>query len=208
VDDVAENREVLAEMLTGLGCGVRLAGDGPECLAQVGSESPDIVFLDIRMPGMDGLEVARRMVTGARAAGVSRPRLVAVSASALAHERNRFAESDFDAFLAKPFRFEELCDCLLRLLPIRFRYGEAVSEEAADGDEAVGRGLVLPEALRSRIRRAAERYSATHLEEALTELAGCGAEEARWAGVLRRWLAAGRFEDIASASGGGGRFGE
>ena len=61
VDDVRENRDVLSQMLAGLGCEVATAETGEQALELAASTRPDIVFLDIRLPGMDGLEVARRI---------------------------------------------------------------------------------------------------------------------------------------------------
>ena len=205
VDDEPLARRRLASLLSGV-AGVEVVGeaaDGQLALAAVDRHGPDLVLLDIRMPGIDGLEVARRITAGALESGGARPRLVAVSASALVHERRRYTEADFDAFLAKPVRFEELCACLARLLPVRFRYGEVKVPEPVGGGDPLPAMLDLPAELRSRLRRAADRYSATHLEEALAELAARGAEEARAAGILRQRLAEGRFEDIAAAFGAG-----
>ncbi|MBL9137075.1 MAG: response regulator [Verrucomicrobiales bacterium] len=201
VDDVAQNREVLSDLLHSLGCCVRTAEDGPRALEQIRAERPDIVFLDIRMPGMDGVEVARRI---ALEAGPSRPRIIAVSASALAHERCGYAKLGFDAFLAKPFRVDELCDCLGRWLGVGFRNTEPPAADAGSEPTVVLRDFGLPEALRERIRRAAERYSATHLEEALAELAERGDAERQAAAILRRWVHQGRFDAVVVAADFGG----
>src|SRR5262249_6330670 len=56
VDDVPQSREVLAHLLAGIDCKVRAAENGPQALEFIRAGRPDIVFMDIRMPGMEGPE--------------------------------------------------------------------------------------------------------------------------------------------------------
>ncbi len=194
VDDVAENREVLSEMLRGLDCSVETAEDGTQALARLRAGGIDIAYLDIRMPGMDGFEVARRIRTESP---TPRPRLVAFSASVLAHEQERCVESGFDGFLAKPFHLTELCDGLRHHLGVRFRHAEPLEIPADVPPDPTSRDLPLSGPLRDRIRVAAERHSVTQLEEALTEWTTGGGPGTRGAEVMRRWLDQGRFDEIA-----------
>jgi CheY-like chemotaxis protein len=77
VDDVAENRELLRQMLESIGCQVRVASSGEEALGKLREIMPDIVFLDIRMPGMDGIQTAQAMraVAASQEAGLGRAEL-------------------------------------------------------------------------------------------------------------------------------------
>src|SRR5690606_25005345 len=81
VDDVAINRNVLRELLAPIGFEITEAASGADALAIVPQIQPDLVLLDLRMPGMDGFELARRLRTGHRAAqaagGALRPDLQA-----------------------------------------------------------------------------------------------------------------------------------
>src|SRR5229473_1217620 len=61
VDDSAANRELIEACLADVECRVRLAGDGPSALAAIESSAPDLVLLDVQMPGMDGYTVCRRI---------------------------------------------------------------------------------------------------------------------------------------------------
>ena len=60
-EDHADSREVLRQFLESLGAEVLLAGDGIEALGILEARAPDIVLADIRMPQMDGLQLAQRM---------------------------------------------------------------------------------------------------------------------------------------------------
>src|SRR5258706_16097902 len=64
VDDGLANRELVQAYLSGLDCEVRLASDGVSALEQIQQEPPDLVLLDVQMPGMDGYEVCRRIKAG------------------------------------------------------------------------------------------------------------------------------------------------
>src|SRR6185436_8918197 len=121
VDDVLQNREVLSQMLGGIGCDVRLAEDGAQALEAIRAERPDVVFMDIRMPELGGPEVARRVF---EEFGRCQMKLVAISASVFEHEQQGYLAAGFDAFIGKPFRFEEVYDCLQRLLHVQFSYAE------------------------------------------------------------------------------------
>ncbi|HYP17939.1 MAG TPA: ATP-binding protein, partial [Opitutus sp.] len=102
VDDVAVNRSVLAELLTPLGFEVADAASGDEALRQIPTVRPDVVFLDLRMPGMDGFELARRLrVVSAKGARLV---LIAMSASVLSFNRDQALAAGCDDFLPKPFR--------------------------------------------------------------------------------------------------------
>ena len=129
-DDVVENRDVLNWLLEDLGAEVTLAEDGEEALLKLRTETFDIAFMDIRMPKMTGFQVVENLLSEA---DIKRAKLVAVSASVLVHEQRLYEEAGFDAFVPKPFRFEELVDCLKAQLGVGFEYEE---EEELDSNQA------------------------------------------------------------------------
>ena len=99
VDDHRAAAEALAVLLELYGCAVRVAWDGPAALAAVADERPDVVFLDIGMPLMDGWEVARRI----RAAVLEpQPVIVAVTGYGSDDDRRQSAAAGFDRHLVKP----------------------------------------------------------------------------------------------------------
>ncbi len=114
-EDNPMNREVARRMLESLGCGADFAEDGLAAVAREASAEFDVVFLDLHMPGFDGLEVARRI--RGRAGSGRRPRLIALTASALQGDREASAAAGMEGFLAKPLRMEELRDVLDGIVP-------------------------------------------------------------------------------------------
>ena len=165
-DDVAENREILAQMLGSLGVEVVLTDDGEQALAALRQSDFDIAMIDIRMPGLDGLQVLQRFREDQ---GDSPIKMVAISASVLDHERQDFLHAGFDAFIGKPFRFEELCRCLAELLAVEFARGreEPAGAIGAKGDWG---DVELSAALIARLREAAELYRLTELEGCFREI--------------------------------------
>ena len=175
VDDVATNREILAQILERLGARVREADSGEAALVAVRQERPDLVFMDIRMAGMDGVEALRRL----RAEHGALP-IAAISASVMQHQRQEFLQVGFDAFLEKPFRLEDLYACLEQVLGVQY---ETTSSSAA-APAVDFAGMPLPVALRAELRRAAEMHNVTALEGGLAQLAGLGAREGQLADRL------------------------
>ena len=103
VDDERPLRDVLRRALTLGGYEVRLAEDGLEGLAEVNNGAPDAVVLDIGMPGIDGLEVCRRL----RAQGNRVPILLLTARDAVA-DRIDGLDAGADDYLVKPFDVDEL----------------------------------------------------------------------------------------------------
>jgi signal transduction histidine kinase/DNA-binding response OmpR family regulator len=193
VDDVAENRDVLAQMLAEIGCcDVLIADDGPKGVDLALLERPDIVFMDIRMPIMDGLAAVGeiRKNIGARTAslsssdglenGAASMKFVCLTASALAHEQERYLAAGFDDFIAKPFRFERICECLTRLLNVAFEEGPC-----AEGKSEVTSTATLPSDLRTKLREAAALYNLTAVNLCLNELEKLGPDQRQLSEHLR-----------------------
>ncbi len=177
-DDNQENRDVLSKILLDIGCEVLLAEDGGQAVEMVREHRPDIVFMDIRMPVMNGLEAAQQIWTFF---GRTSLRIVAVSASALKHEQQTYLEAGFDGFIAKPFRFEQICECLENLLAVEYETDKV--EETQPTEEVLD--VSLPEELLMRLKSSAELYRVTELESHLPELEELGAEGSRLAERLR-----------------------
>jgi two-component system response regulator MprA len=103
VDDDAPIRRMLERTLVAEGYDVAAVADGGAALAQVERSLPDLIVLDVAMPGMDGLAVMRRL----RAKGLPVPILLLTARDALA-ERVAGLDAGADDYLVKPFEVEEL----------------------------------------------------------------------------------------------------
>ena len=105
VEDNADSLEMLCSMLKLAGATCHSAGDGRSALALVDKVSPDVVILDVGLPHLDGLEVARRIRSNPRHAGV---RLIALTGYGLASDRQATAKAGFDHHLVKPVQPADL----------------------------------------------------------------------------------------------------
>ena len=180
VDDVVENREVLGGMLSAIGVDERGAGSGSEAVEKVRESLPDLIFMDIHMSGMDGVEAMGRIW---EEHGRESVKIVGCSASVMAHERQSYLEAGFDAFIGKPFRREQVYACLADLLGVEYEYEHPSSTPETPVPDL--QGIVLPEDLFVHLEEAARLYSVTELEEYLDEVHGLGAEGQRLADHLR-----------------------
>jgi signal transduction histidine kinase/HAMP domain-containing protein/ActR/RegA family two-component response regulator len=109
VDDNVDASETLQEILEQWGHSVQMAHDGPTAIDLALTEEPDIILLDIGLPGMDGYEVARRLRQPGVLPGVL---LVALTGYAQAEDRRRSREAGFDEHLVKPVDLATLHDLL------------------------------------------------------------------------------------------------
>lgn len=128
VDDRAVSRLLLIKLLAPLGFEVREAANGQEALAVWADWQPHLIWLDMRMPVMDGHEAARQIK---HAAGESAPVIIALTASAFQEERESILAEGFADFLRKPFREDEIFERLTRHLGVRFVYADEAAAVAA-----------------------------------------------------------------------------
>jgi PAS domain S-box-containing protein len=112
VDDNQDAAISLATLLRLQGHEVRIAHDGASALAMVATYRPDMIFLDIGMPGMDGYEVARRL---RREPGLESVVLAALTGWGQQEDRRRTTEAGFDHHLVKPPHARELASLLASL---------------------------------------------------------------------------------------------
>ena len=112
VDDNQDSARSMALLLRKVGHEVELAFDGRDGLRQAEAQRPDIVLLDIGLPGLSGFEVAQRIRQRSDLAGMG---LVAVSGYGLDGDRQQAREAGFDAHLLKPVAFDDLLQLLASL---------------------------------------------------------------------------------------------
>lgn len=100
VDDNEDNRQILIDLLSAAGYEVIEARSGFDAVATAESEVPDLVLMDIQLPGMDGLEATRRIKAQPALAAIP---VIAVTSYALAGDDRKAADAGCDGYITKPF---------------------------------------------------------------------------------------------------------
>jgi signal transduction histidine kinase/CheY-like chemotaxis protein len=118
-EDQLENRLLLRQLLEPLGLEVREALNGREAMEIFEQWSPDLIWMDIRMPVMDGLEATKRIKESN-----TKTKVVALTAHALEEERQGILAAGCDDLIRKPYRENEIFDALAKHLGLRYTYAE------------------------------------------------------------------------------------
>ncbi|MCE8037629.1 ATP-binding protein [Halomonas sp. MCCC 1A11062] len=132
VEDNPVNQQVAVAMLERHGCTVSVADSGEKALEVAGRESFDMIFMDVQMPGMDGLETTRRLRS--RGGWLAEVPIVAMTAGGPGAERERCLVTGMSGYLAKPLRRAELAAAL--------RQGLSGKERAEGAEESVGADML------------------------------------------------------------------
>ena len=114
-EDNAFNRKVVQALLQKWGHEVTMTADGEQALAALHAGGFDVALLDLQMPGLDGLEAARRWRAHERAAGLARLPLIALTAHAQPGDDEMCLEAGMDAHLPKPLNSQALREALARV---------------------------------------------------------------------------------------------
>lgn len=113
VDDMEDGREICAEYLTFRQYRVATAADGFEALAKAAELLPDIILMDLSLPGIDGWEATRRLKKSEHTRGIP---VVALTAHALRSARDQAVEAGCDAVITKPVMPKDLEAEIRRIL--------------------------------------------------------------------------------------------
>ncbi|MFH0781659.1 MAG: PocR ligand-binding domain-containing protein [Pseudomonadota bacterium] len=133
VDDDLVNRSVLAGILAPLGFDLFEATDGHEAAAQARAIQPDVILMDLLMPGMDGYEALREIKKDAELTDIV---ILAVSASVSKDEEQQCRLAGFDDFVGKPLDIARLFDILRHRFHLEWIFREDRGAEMGEGDEA------------------------------------------------------------------------
>ena len=140
VDDIRENRELLGDMLGSSDYEVLVAADGPGALEVAGKwPPPDLILLDIRMPGMDGYDVCRRLKTDPATAAIP---VIFLSALQEPGDKVTAFQAGGVDYISKPFRVEEVLARVRTHLELQSRR-RALEQTNADLREALKMEEVL-----------------------------------------------------------------
>ncbi|MEB3291898.1 MAG: GAF domain-containing protein [Synechococcales bacterium] len=132
VEDKLPNRQILVKLLQSVGFSVQEAINGEEAIARCQQWSPDLVWMDIRMPVMDGYAATHSIKL---MAGDQAPKIVALTANAFEEERVVALAVGFDDFVRKPLQEQVILDKLAEHLGVQYRYAtRAASDVTHPGD--------------------------------------------------------------------------
>jgi len=149
-EDNAESRMLLVRLLETAGMKVVTAENGMEAVEAYQQHHPDLIWMDIRMPVMDGLEATRR-IKGLKDG--RQPVIIALSAHVFEEEREAILAAGCDDFLAKPFLQEDIFHCMAKHLNLEYVYaGAALSNDgpsSADGISAKEIRKINPEKIKA-----------------------------------------------------------
>ncbi len=126
VEDVRESRLLLKKMLQLVGFEVAEAENGAEALEWFQRWRPQLIWMDMRMPVMDGYEATRRIKDHPQGGETV---VVALTASVFESEQDRIRAAGCDDCLSKPFQERELFDCMAKWLKLDYRYEEGADVE-------------------------------------------------------------------------------
>jgi PAS domain S-box-containing protein len=129
VDDIEDNRQLLAQLLAPVGFEIRLATNGAEAVQEFEEWRPDLILMDFRMPVMDGHEAIRRI--RAMADGKD-TKIIALTASAMDENRQELMGIGADDFIGKPFRETELFQKIHAHVGVKYLYAEDATAAAKD----------------------------------------------------------------------------
>ena len=105
VEDTEDNRQIIRDLLTSAGYEMIEAVDGEEGVAMAAQHRPDLILMDIQLPGLDGYEATRRIKAQPELKHIP---IIAVTSYALSGDEAKTREAGCDAYVAKPFSPRQL----------------------------------------------------------------------------------------------------
>ncbi len=153
VDDNADNRLLLVTILTEVGFQVREAENGQQAIRSFEQWQPHLIWMDMRMPVMDGYEATAKI---RQLEGGDAVKIIALTASAFIEQHGRIINAGCDAVLHKPFHIPEIFAVLTKHLPVKFVFLDTpVLLSAPVRETTVEMLSKLPTELRQQLREAA-----------------------------------------------------
>ena len=114
VEDQADNRQIIRDMLSALDYELAEAENGAEALAAIAKQKPDLILMDIQMPVMDGYEATRRIKADPATNGIP---IIAVTSFALTGDEQKVRDAGCDDYVAKPYSPRQLLAKIRQYLP-------------------------------------------------------------------------------------------
>ncbi|MES9962252.1 MAG: ATP-binding protein [Candidatus Sedimenticola sp. 20ELBAFRAG] len=177
VEDESANRLLLTSLLKQVGFDTREAVNGEEAISLFKSWHPHFIWIDMRMPVMDGYE-ATQIIRGL--SGSEKVRIVALTASAFKEERQKILGVGCDDVVHKPFQPYEIFDVMKHQLGVRYRYEEQEDDRALNQAFSFSPDILnrVPPSLFLQLTQAARRLNIEEVSEIVGEIRQVDAETA------------------------------
>ncbi len=174
VEDQKENQILLSQLMTAIGFSVKIADNGEQGVQLFQSWQPHLIWMDRRMPVMDGLEATRRI---RQLPGGKDVKIIAVTASVLVEQRQEILDAGIDDFVLKPYRFNDIYDCLIKHLRVQYVYSDNHTESVAPDWVLTAEALnVLPQKLRKEMQTVLQSLDSEKINTVVAQVAGYDAE--------------------------------
>jgi signal transduction histidine kinase/DNA-binding response OmpR family regulator len=169
VEDQQENWMVLEQLLENAGFRVRVANNGAQGVKEFREWRPQFIWMDLRMPVMDGIEATRCIRT---CEGGDKVKIAAVTASGYASERSEILAAGMDDYIRKPCRPAEIFECMARHLGVHYQASEGAAKSAneRDGELRAEELSALPDALRKELQDAVVMLNPARISAAIERI--------------------------------------
>jgi len=194
VDDTWENRALLSRMLSSIGCDVREARNGEEAIAEWEGWKPALIWMDTRMPVLDGTSATREIRR--REGAVRSVCIIATTTSEFDQERDGVLAAGCDDYLAKPCSETAVLEKIGRHLGIEFTYEESVPDDDSFAPEPVVDVERLSAVGAPVLRALRQAVMEGDIEEATRAIEIVRGADERLANALRAMVRAYRFDEI------------
>jgi PAS domain S-box-containing protein len=191
-EDRWENRQLLIKLLEPLGFEVRQAVDGQEAIALWDVFEPHLIWMDLRMPVIDGYEATKYIKSQPKGQSTV---IIALTASAFEEERVVAISAGCDDFVRKPFREAELFEKMAHYLGVRYRYEAQITPPLPETDHPVNPDLlaVMSVEWRSQLHQAAMQVDAEKIVKLVEQIP---IEHDSLAVAITHWVNQYRFDRL------------
>lgn len=167
VEDNWTNRQLLVDLLTPTGFQVQEATNGQEAIALWQSWQPDLIWMDMRMPVMDGYTATQQIKSTPEGQDTV---IIALTASAFEEQRTLILETGCNDFVRKPIQIDVLFEKMAEYLGVRYVYAEDISLTTASSLLTVETLMVMPPAWINQLHQAASRIDDEWMLELIAQI--------------------------------------
>ncbi|WP_084456593.1 ATP-binding protein [Desulfogranum mediterraneum] len=189
VEDIPENRLLLSSLLLQAGFEIREAENGEQGVALFEQWQPHFIWMDMRMPVMDGYRATAKI---RQLPGGDRVKIVAITASAFREQRKSILEAGCNEVVRKPFQAHEIFDCLEQQLGVCYRYAEQGAEKGEEEERAPIESAALGKLPVDLLRRLSGSARELDIEAVMDQIDEVAAHDPELAVILGRYVK--RFE--------------